>query len=78
MFRELFLILILLDLNTIFNRKTLKLTKNYHQKLITPNGFILIRIGKNSNNRNLIKTYIAENVYLTFFYSTNLEKIIVS
>ena len=39
---------------------------------------ILIRIGKNSNNRNLIKTYITENVYLTFFYSTNLEKIIVS
>jgi hypothetical protein len=27
-------------LDTIFCRKSLELTKNYHQKLITPNGLI--------------------------------------
>ena len=32
-FNEIFLVL-----DTIFYRKSLELTKNYHQKLITPNG----------------------------------------
>ena len=32
-FNEIFIVL-----DTIFYRKSLELTKNYHQKLITPNG----------------------------------------
>ena len=34
-FNEIFLVL-----DTIFYRKSLELTKNYHQKLITPNGLV--------------------------------------
>lgn len=37
---ESFLIFLVIDM--IFSRKPLKLMKNYHQKLIKPNGLIII------------------------------------
>jgi hypothetical protein len=41
MYREPFLMIIFL-FDTVFYRKPLELTKNYHQKLITPNRLKLI------------------------------------
>jgi hypothetical protein len=40
--------------DTIFYRKSLELTKNYHQKLIAPNGLLKIKAPSGAFNKYII------------------------
>jgi hypothetical protein len=60
-FNEIFLVL-----DTIFYRKSLELTKNYHQKLITPNG--LKKVLKDHLLVNIVMIYYAKMKCLDNFY----------